>query len=115
MLDHGEIVRFYVHNAFDFGRHLQLSIATSRNWANPEERIGIVTDLIVTQQEDKIIPFEGIIPFPKEAGQDLMDQLWQCGIRPSHQQITSETMQAMKDHLTDMQKLVFGYSVHKKG
>ena len=42
-----------------------------------------------------------------EAAQDLMDQLWYCGIRPVEANGSVGAMTAMKAHLEDMRKLVF--------
>ena len=40
-------------------------------------------------------------------GQDIMDQLWQCGIRPSEGTGSAGSLKATQMHLADMQKLVF--------
>jgi len=40
-------------------------------------------------------------------GQEIMDNLWQCGIRPSEGSGSSGSLAATERHLKDMQKLVF--------
>jgi len=42
----------------------------------------------------------------KEA-QDLMDQLWVCGVRPTEGQELSGQLKAIQYHLEDLRKLVF--------
>lgn len=42
-----------------------------------------------------------------EAAQQLMDELWQCGIRPTNEVGSVGQLQATEKHLEDMRKLVF--------
>jgi hypothetical protein len=42
-----------------------------------------------------------------EGAQFLMDQLWQCGLRPSEGTGSAGAMAAVQEHLKDMRKLVF--------
>lgn len=42
-----------------------------------------------------------------EAGQHLMDQLWQCGLRPTEGSGSAGAMAATQKHLEDMRKMVF--------
>jgi len=39
--------------------------------------------------------------------QVLMDDLWECGIRPSEGQGSAGQLKAVQDHLTDMRKITF--------
>ena len=39
--------------------------------------------------------------------QELMDDLWQCGVRPSEGTGSAGSLKATQDHLKDMQRLVF--------
>ncbi len=43
----------------------------------------------------------------KIAAQQLMDDLWQCGIRPSEGSGSAGALAATERHLADMRKLVF--------
>lgn len=48
--------------------------------------------------------------------QHLMDQLWDCGLRPTAEVGTTKQVGALKNHLADLQKLVFKYDTKiKKG
>jgi len=40
------------------------------------------------------------------AAQQLMDSLWECGLRPSEGSGSAGAMKAVQDHLKDMRKLV---------
>lgn len=50
---------------------------------------------------------EPTIRLEKTAAQELMDDLWQCGIRPSEGTGSAGAMRATEKHLTDMRRLVF--------
>lgn len=59
--------------------------------------------------EEHIAPMvsEPTLICDKRAAQELMDQLWQCGIRPTDGVDNAGALAATKDHLKDMQKIVF--------
>jgi len=74
------------------------------------------TEIRVAQPlELKLIPIkeaEGISPEPickltPEAAQSLMDDLWECGLRPSEGTGSAGALAATQKHLEDMRKLVF--------
>lgn len=46
-----------------------------------------------------------------QAAQQLMDELWQCGLRPTEGTGSAGALAATERHLADMQKLVFGHQV----
>lgn len=50
---------------------------------------------------------EPTISMPKELAQRLMDELWQCGLRPSEGTGSAGAMAATQRHLEDMRTLVF--------
>lgn len=41
------------------------------------------------------------------ASQELMDTLWQCGVRPTEAKGSAGQLTAIQSHLADLQKLVF--------
>jgi len=59
--------------------------------------------------EHEFTPEVGIIKIDK--AQLLMDDLWNCGIRPTEGSGSAGSLKATEYHLEDMRKLVF----HKKG
>ena len=42
-----------------------------------------------------------------DEAQNIMDELWQCGIRPSEGTGSAGSLKATQDHLSDMQKIAF--------
>lgn len=44
----------------------------------------------------------------REAAQDLMNRMWQLGIRPRDGEGTLAHVGAMKDHIEDLRKVAFG-------
>ena len=43
------------------------------------------------------------------AAQELMDNLWYCGLRPSEGTGSAGSLKATQDHLADMRKIAFTY------
>ena len=55
---------------------------------------------------------EGVSPasscnLPYDSAQKLMDQLWDCGLRPSEGTGSAGAIKAVQDHLNDMRAIVF--------
>ena len=42
-----------------------------------------------------------------DKAQQLMDDLWQCGLRPAEGSGSAGSMKKIEDHLADMQKIAF--------
>jgi len=51
-----------------------------------------------------IIPTFSVEDMP---AQELMNALWECGIRPSQMRNSSSEIRAMTEHLADLRKIVF--------
>jgi|SRR5579859_1101849 len=49
------------------------------------------------------------------AAQSLMDALWNEGLRPTEAKYPSEHVNALRDHLADMRKLVFERNTPSQG
>lgn len=66
----------------------------------------IATKIEFEQLEPGVVrePFMHLQP---EEAQELMDQLYSCGIRPSKERGSAGQLDAVKYHLEDMRKLVF--------
>jgi len=41
-------------------------------------------------------------------GQELMDRLWACGLRPTDGKGTAGLTEAMKEHIKDLRQMAFG-------
>lgn len=48
-----------------------------------------------------------IVNLPQEQAQALMDQLWNCGLRPTEGSGSAGSLAATERHLEDMRSLVF--------
>lgn len=68
---------------------------------------GIVSALQPVSAEDfeKDYPRDDVAPFvrlPYEAAQELMDELWQCGIRPTDRDANQAEVVAVKNHISSL-------------
>lgn len=87
----------------NWGRDLEVLLVdrSSKDFA-------IVTDLILTHQTDGTI-VEPSFKMSYEHAQQLMDDLWVCGLRPSEGTGSAGALASTQKHLDDMRKLVFDY------
>ena len=67
---------------------------------------------IMTQALYQTVPRGAIVPaaftISPHAAQELMNQLWQYGIRPTDNSGSTGHLKALEDHLEDLRRLVFG-------
>ena len=56
-----------------------------------------------THREAEIVEPQEAIQLPRETAQQLMDALWQCGLRPSEGSGSAGALKATEAHLKDMQ------------
>lgn len=52
-------------------------------------------------------PIDASLTLEMEAAQGLMDQLWDCGLRPTEGSGSAGSLAATQRHLEDMRRLVF--------
>jgi hypothetical protein len=57
-----------------------------------------------THREAEIVWPQEAIELPSETAQQLMDALWQCGLRPSEGSGSAGSLKATQDHLRDLQE-----------
>jgi len=53
-------------------------------------------------------PVEPLLHISREMGQQLMDDLWQCGLRPSEGSGSAGQLASVQGHLADMRQIAFG-------
>jgi len=70
------------------------------------DKVGYVTDLIISTKKDGEF-IEPSFQLSYEYAQQLMDDLWTCGLRPTEGSGSAGAMAATQKHLEDMRKLVF--------
>ena len=56
--------------------------------------------------EGSILPEGSRIPLSDTAAQVLMDELWNCGVRPTEGTGSAGSLKATENHLGDMRKIV---------
>lgn len=66
-----------------------------------------VTDLVMTHNPDPAQIIEPSFKMSYEEAQRFMDDLWECGLRPSEGTGSAGALAATQKHLEDMRKLVF--------
>jgi len=58
------------------------------------------------QSENEVV--EPFITLEYEQAQQLMDELWRCGLRPAEGTGSAGSLAATEKHLQDMRKITFG-------
>lgn len=90
----------------NFGRRLDLAMATvidqdgSYGTAQPVQ-------FVKRSQEEEGTYVPPMLSMAMTDGQNLMDELWRCGLRPSQGSGSAGALAATERHLADLQKLVF--------
>ena len=62
---------------------------------------------IVWESLDESVPIDPSIEIDTEVAQTLMDDLWNCGLRPTEGSGSAGALHATQNHLKDLQRLVF--------
>lgn len=62
--------------------------------------------IMETISDGGIVPPSSILEFDCTVAQTLMDDLWDCGVRPTEGKGSAGAMAATEKHLGDMRKLV---------
>ena len=69
-------------------------------------KVSYVSNLVMTTAEEgQAIEPSDALTIPHETAQELMDSLWQCGLRPSEGSGSAGALKATENHLKDMQEL----------
>ena len=63
----------------------------------------VLTDLTFTEVQPQTALNQETIQLPGEVAQQLMDSLWDCGVRPSEGNGSAGAMKAAQDHIKDLQ------------
>lgn len=59
------------------------------------------------QVEDQVVVEGPTLTIGIDAAQTLIDELWQCGLRPSEGSGSAGSLAATEKHLKDLQRIVF--------
>ena len=68
-------------------------------------QIGVATSIKFEAFEDSQVREHALIDLPLESAQQLMDELYHCGVRPSQAAGSAGQLDAVKYHLEDMRTL----------
>lgn len=69
--------------------------------------VGLVSFQPIAEGEDT--PLDAIVRLEMTEAQELMNELWRCGLRPSKAISSSGALEATKTHLEDMRKIAFEF------
>lgn len=85
------------------------AIALRLGWKRSDGSLDVVTDLMVKHYEstDGCLAVDPFVTLCPTEAQQLMDELWRCGIRPVEGHGSVGQLAATENHLHDMQALVF--------
>lgn len=64
--------------------------------------------------DNENFPTEAIVDLPLDCGQQLIDQLWQMGYRPSSGVSSTGQDEAQKAHISDLREILFSFLGVKK-
>jgi hypothetical protein len=101
MGEHGRYLRARVE---DYGSRIGIAYFEHAVAGNPAAATTLVIKPI--GEDDPIAPF---LYIDKTMGQQLMDDLWAIGLRPSEGAGTAGAMAATQRHLDDARKLLFQF------
>lgn len=73
----------------------------------PDGSVNVVTRFEITRHEPGVIPPDASISLSIPEAQSLMDQLWDCGLRPTEGTGSAGALAATQKHLDDMRALAF--------
>jgi hypothetical protein len=87
-----------------WGRHIEFQVGHFSGLQGRD--FSVATDLKMQALEaDQCIPNSPLFSLEPTEAQALMDQLWQCGLRPSEGSGSAGSLAATERHLEDMRKL----------
>jgi hypothetical protein len=92
--------RFHLQRS-PFGRGLSLFISTK---SDQESKICIADNLVFKTVPNHSI-LEPLTQLDMNEAQELMDELWHCGIRPTEGAGSACAMRATENHLADLRKI----------
>ncbi len=67
----------------------------------------VIDHIIWKENPDGLNPGDAPLTINYQAAQRLIDDLWNCGLRPSEGSGSAGALKATQGHLADMRKLVF--------
>lgn len=93
-------IRFYAERQ-PWGNGIALHMSKSQG-----ERFDVAQPVVLQKTEPDTIT-DPFLRIDIRAAQQLMDELWQCGLRPTEGTGSAGSLAATERHLDDMRRLVF--------
>lgn len=72
-----------------------------------DEKSGVYADSMNTVKKEPGVHIAPLFQVSEKTAQEMMDQLWSCGIRPTEGSGSAGSLAATQYHLEDMRRLVF--------
>lgn len=69
-------------------------------------RVALITNVEFTTFKPDEAPPPGAIELPRKTAQELMDSLWECGLRPSEGSGSAGALRAVERHRDDLKEIV---------
>lgn len=89
----------------DFGRAIEVHIGRQ---LDEDPGFLLVASPLVMEKKNKDFRHPPAISLSIDDAQQMMDQLWKCGIRPKEGSGSAGSLSATERHLKDMQRITFG-------
>lgn len=97
------MLRFFCRQA-PWNSGIDLAVAAY----NGDQLVAIAEPLVLTSAEPgRVYAADQGLHLSPEAAQELMDGLWQCGVRPTDGAGSAGAMAAAKAHIDDLRRIAF--------
>lgn len=67
---------------------------------------GVIQRVTLKKEKERFTAIDPFMQLGEEQAQQLMDSLWECGLRPTEGHGSAGAFGAVKAHLSDMRKIV---------
>lgn len=74
----------------------------------------VAMPIVMTMEMEQGITHPELMVLSQMSAQNLIDELWSCGVRPSNGAGNDDVLAATRYHLEDMRAIVKGYMEFKK-
>lgn len=96
-------MRFFLERTH-FGSAISMGIASD---PGEDGSVDVAKFITYERMELGLVAAEPLLKLDMHAAQNLMDELWHCGLRPSEGSGSAGSLAATERHLADMQKIAF--------
>ena len=71
-----------------------------------ENKVSVATEIVMETKDKSHYALAPLFSLSIDNAQELMDNLWQCGLRPTEGTGSAGSLKATQDHLKDLQSFV---------